>query len=143
MATEPFRSPTGGRIDRGRTLRFTFNGRSLSGCEGDTLASALLAHGVRLTARSFKTFFQISTGIAFLIAVLTGPTLISADLRNNGLPLYFARPRHARLATIGFWLLAAAFGVQAHVYPKKRQFLQYTTTSPIMQQRLGVTGSEG
>lgn len=54
MATEPFRSPTGGRIDRGRTLRFTFNGRSLSGCEGDTLASALLAHGVRLTARSFK-----------------------------------------------------------------------------------------
>jgi hypothetical protein len=28
--------------------------------------------------------------------------------------------------------------VQAYVYPKKRQFLQYTTTSPIMQQRLGV-----
>ena len=47
---------------------------------------------IKLTARSFKTFFQISTGIAFLIAVLTGPTLISADLRNNGLPLYFARP---------------------------------------------------
>ncbi len=27
--------------------------------------------------------------------------------------LYFARPRHARLATVGFWFLAAAFGVQA------------------------------
>ncbi len=27
--------------------------------------------------------------------------------------VYFARPRHARAATIGFWLLAAAFGVQA------------------------------
>ena len=26
---------------------------------------------------------------------------------------YFARPRHARLATAGFWLLASAFGVQA------------------------------
>lgn len=25
---------------------------------------------------------------------------------------YFARPRHARLATAGFWLLASAFGVQ-------------------------------
>ncbi len=36
----------------------------------------------------------------------------------------------------------AAFGVQAHLNPGKRQFLQYTTTSPIMQQRLGVTPSE-
>ncbi|HET8539404.1 MAG TPA: cytochrome c biogenesis protein CcsA [Anaeromyxobacter sp.] len=27
--------------------------------------------------------------------------------------VYFARPRHARMATVGFWLLAAAFGVQA------------------------------
>jgi ABC-type transport system involved in cytochrome c biogenesis permease subunit len=27
--------------------------------------------------------------------------------------LYFARPRYARLATVGFWFLAAAFGVQA------------------------------
>ncbi|HEY6003768.1 MAG TPA: cytochrome c biogenesis protein [Anaeromyxobacter sp.] len=26
--------------------------------------------------------------------------------------VYFARPRHARAATVGFWLLAAAFGVQ-------------------------------
>ncbi len=26
---------------------------------------------------------------------------------------YFARPRHARFATAGFWLLASAFGVQA------------------------------
>ena len=26
---------------------------------------------------------------------------------------FFARPRHARLATVGFWFLAAAFGVQA------------------------------
>ncbi len=32
----------------------------------------------------------------------------------------------------------AAFGVQHHVYPAKRQFLQYTTTSPIMRERLGV-----
>lgn len=27
--------------------------------------------------------------------------------------VYFARPRHARAATVGFWLLAAAFGVHA------------------------------
>lgn len=44
----------GGRIDRTRPLRFTFNGRAYTGFAGDTLASALLANGVRLTARSFK-----------------------------------------------------------------------------------------
>ena len=48
------RLPEGGRIDRTRLVSFTFNGRQLSGFEGDTLASALLANGVRLTARSFK-----------------------------------------------------------------------------------------
>ncbi|HMD72649.1 MAG TPA: NAD(P)/FAD-dependent oxidoreductase [Steroidobacteraceae bacterium] len=35
----------------------------------------------------------------------------------------------------------AAFGVQAHLFPGKRQFLQYTTTSPIMQKRLGLVGA--
>lgn len=36
---------TGGRIDRTRTLRFTFDGIELTGHPGDTLASALLASG--------------------------------------------------------------------------------------------------
>lgn len=36
------------------TVRFTFNGIAMLGCEGDTLAAALLANGVRLVARSFK-----------------------------------------------------------------------------------------
>jgi len=49
-----FRTPTGGRIDRERTVNFRFDGRTLSGHPGDTLASALLANGVHLTARSFK-----------------------------------------------------------------------------------------
>ncbi|HKC17648.1 MAG TPA: NAD(P)/FAD-dependent oxidoreductase [Steroidobacteraceae bacterium] len=35
----------------------------------------------------------------------------------------------------------ASFAVQHHLYPAKKQFLQYTTTSPIMQKRLGVAGS--
>jgi len=52
--TQPFRLASGGRIDRGRTLRFRFNGRVYEGHPGDTLASALLANGVRLVARSFK-----------------------------------------------------------------------------------------
>ncbi|MGH6933300.1 MAG: sarcosine oxidase subunit alpha family protein, partial [Dongiaceae bacterium] len=49
-----FRLPQGGRIDRTKPLRFMFNGRSYSGFEGDTLASALLAQGVTLIGRSFK-----------------------------------------------------------------------------------------
>jgi sarcosine oxidase subunit alpha len=44
----------GGRIDRSRPLRFRFNGREYHGFEGDTLASALLANGVRVVGRSFK-----------------------------------------------------------------------------------------
>ena len=54
MTGGEFRNPTGGRIDRTRPLRFRFNGRPYEGYEGDSLASALLAQGVRLTARSFK-----------------------------------------------------------------------------------------
>ena len=44
----------GGLIDRSAPLSFTFDGRRLDGFAGDTLASALLANGVRLVGRSFK-----------------------------------------------------------------------------------------
>jgi thioredoxin reductase (NADPH) len=48
-------------------------------------------------------------------------------------------PGKKKLILSGFHEAAlAAFGVQHHVYPEKRQFLQYTTTSPIMRERLGV-----
>ncbi|MDO9499889.1 sarcosine oxidase subunit alpha family protein [Falsiroseomonas sp.] len=48
------RLASGGLIDRTQTLRFSFDGRSYSGHPGDTLASALLANGVKLVGRSFK-----------------------------------------------------------------------------------------
>lgn len=48
------RTTEGGRIDRQRPIKFTFNGESYSGFEGDTLASALLANDVHLVGRSFK-----------------------------------------------------------------------------------------
>jgi len=41
-------------VDRQRPIAFEFNGRPLQGYAGDTLASALLANGVRVVARSFK-----------------------------------------------------------------------------------------
>ena len=45
---------TGGQIDRSRTLKFMFDGKTYQGHPGDTLASALLANNVRLMGRSFK-----------------------------------------------------------------------------------------
>lgn len=44
----------GGLIDRDRQLTFTWNGQKLMGHPGDTLASAMLANGVKLVGRSFK-----------------------------------------------------------------------------------------
>ncbi len=50
-----YRLPRGGsRIDRLRPLRFTFDGRRIDGLAGDTIASALIASGQTLVARSFK-----------------------------------------------------------------------------------------
>jgi len=48
------RLDAGGRIDRKAPLRFRFDGREYPGFRGDTLASALLANGVRVVGRSFK-----------------------------------------------------------------------------------------
>ncbi|GAA2408636.1 sarcosine oxidase subunit alpha [Nonomuraea africana] len=48
------RRESGGRIDRGTTLRFIFDGTEYTGHPGDTLASALLANGVRQVATSVK-----------------------------------------------------------------------------------------
>jgi len=48
------RFPDGGQIDRSRPLTFTFNGKTYTGYQGDTLASALLANGIKVVGRSFK-----------------------------------------------------------------------------------------
>ena len=48
-------------------------------------------------------------------------------------------PGKKKLILSGFHEAAlAAFGVQKHLDPDKRVFLQYTTTSPIMHKRLGL-----
>jgi thioredoxin reductase (NADPH) len=50
-------------------------------------------------------------------------------------------PGKKKLILSGFHEAAlAAFAIQHHLYPAKKQFLQYTTTSPVMQKRLGVNG---
>jgi sarcosine oxidase, subunit alpha len=42
------------RVDTTKPLNFTFDGKPYVGYQGDTLASALLANGVKVMARSFK-----------------------------------------------------------------------------------------
>ncbi|MCP1170278.1 sarcosine oxidase subunit alpha [Limimaricola litoreus] len=49
-----FRIPGKGRVDHAETVSFSFDGKRYEGLRGDTVASALLAHGVHLMGRSFK-----------------------------------------------------------------------------------------
>lgn len=48
------RTQQGGCINREKPVYFTFDGKAYQGFEGDTLASALLANGQHMVARSFK-----------------------------------------------------------------------------------------
>jgi NADPH-dependent 2,4-dienoyl-CoA reductase/sulfur reductase-like enzyme len=48
------RSADLGLIDRSKPISFSFDGKTYRGFKGDTVASALLANGVKLVGRSFK-----------------------------------------------------------------------------------------
>ncbi|XSG83038.1 MAG: sarcosine oxidase subunit alpha family protein [Methyloligella sp. ZOD6] len=57
MSSNGSRQPnrlSGGLVDRRRPMDFTFNGNRFQGYQGDTVASALVANGVKLVGRSFK-----------------------------------------------------------------------------------------
>ena len=71
--------------------------------------------------------------------------LVDTEKFQTSLPGVFAvgdinhYPGKKKLILSGFHEAAlAAFAIQHHLYPQKKQFLQYTTTSPVMHQRLGV-----
>lgn len=49
-----FRLKVGGHIDRSKRVEFKFDGETYQGYAGDSLASALLANGIRVVGRSFK-----------------------------------------------------------------------------------------
>jgi sarcosine oxidase subunit alpha len=91
--TQPHRLAQGGRIDRARVLRFRFDGRDYEGHPGDTLASALLANGVKIVGRSFK--YHRPRGIfsagpeepSALVQLETG-ALTEPNCRPSETPLY-------------------------------------------------------
>jgi thioredoxin reductase (NADPH) len=71
--------------------------------------------------------------------------LVDTEKFQTSLPGVFAvgdinhYPGKKKLILSGFHEAAlAAFAIQHHLFPQKKQFLQYTTTSPVMHQRLGV-----
>ena len=114
--SEPSRTPSGGRIRRDRVLAFSFDDRRYTGCEGDTLASALLANDVHLVGRSFK--YHRPRGIVAagaeepnaLVTVDRGAGRMTPNLRATQLALYDglrARSQN-RFPTLRFDLGAAA-----------------------------------
>jgi thioredoxin reductase (NADPH) len=71
--------------------------------------------------------------------------IVDSEKFQTSLPGVFAvgdinsYPGKKKLILSGFHEAAlAAFAIQHHLYPQKKQFLQYTTTSPVMHKRLGV-----
>jgi sarcosine oxidase, subunit alpha len=55
MSGKPYRLSDAGRlIDRSKRVSFTFDGKTVSGFAGDTVASAVMASGQRVMGRSFK-----------------------------------------------------------------------------------------
>ncbi len=80
------RTPSGGLVDREKSVRFTFDGRPYAGFAGDTLAAALLANGVSLLGRSFK--YHRPRGL--LTAGIDEPnalvTVLKGEIREPNIP---------------------------------------------------------
>ena len=89
-----YRLETGGRVDRVRTVTFSFDGKKYQGFAGDTLASALLACGVTLFGRSFK--YHRPRGVMAagseepnaLVSVDRGPGRFTPNLRATNVEIY-------------------------------------------------------
>ncbi|MFM5883949.1 MAG: 2Fe-2S iron-sulfur cluster-binding protein [Novosphingobium sp.] len=89
-----YRLAQGGRSDRGRQISFSFDGLTYQGFAGDTLASALLANGVRLFGRSFK--YHRPRGLLgagseepnALVSVSRGPGRHTPNLRATAVEIY-------------------------------------------------------
>jgi sarcosine oxidase subunit alpha len=82
--TQPFRTEQGGNIDRSKSLEFVFNGQMMQGYGGDTLASALIANGVRVVSRSFK--FHRPRGITSAGVEETGG-IVGVDYGRGMIPI--------------------------------------------------------
>jgi len=100
--SDAFRTSSGGRIDRRRLIRFRFDDREYTGFAGDTLASALLAHGVHLLGRSFK--YHRPRGVLgagaeepnALVTVRRDSARVTPNLRATQVELYEGLQAHSQ-----------------------------------------------
>lgn len=51
-----------------------------------------MREALKIDAGSIATFFDVQSILAFFLSMFVGPGLVSRDLANNGLSLYFSRP---------------------------------------------------
>ena len=130
-----FRLSQGGRIDRSRPLRFTFEGKALKGYSGDSLASALLANGIHFVGRSYKLHRPrgiMSAGseeAAALVGIDRGPGRFDPNIRATTQPLYDgldARAQHCwpslkwdagEVARLASPLFSAGFYYKTFMWP--------------------------
>jgi thioredoxin reductase (NADPH) len=120
---------------------------------GDRLAAVVVKDAAGAThdlaADCLLAFFGLAPKLGPIaewgIALEKKALLVDTEKFQTSIPGIFAvgdintYPGKKKLILSGFHEAAlAAFGVQNYLYPQKRQFLQYTTTSPVMHQRLGV-----
>jgi thioredoxin reductase (NADPH) len=103
----------------------------------------------RLTAEQLLVFFGLHPKLGPIaewgLALEKKALKVDTEKFQTSIPGVFAigdintYPGKKKLILSGFHEAAlAAFAIQHHLYPQKKQFLQYTTTSPVMHQRLGV-----
>jgi sarcosine oxidase subunit alpha len=148
-----YRTATGGRVDRARKLRFTFDGRPYEGLAGDTLASALLANGVHLVGRSFK--YHRPRGILTagaeepnaLVTVRRDSARVTPSLRATQVELYegLAAESQNRWPSLGFdvgrladWLspvLPAGFYYKTFMWPRSAWVKLY---EPLIRRAAGL-----
>jgi sarcosine oxidase subunit alpha len=135
MSAGPFRLSAGqcvgSALNRSRRIRFVFDGRTYEGYAGDTLASALLANGVRTVSRSFKfrrprgvhssgieeanAFVQLGTGAASILSARATLVELTEGLQASSL----ARRRFdlARVLDFTAPLWAAGFYNRTFIWP--------------------------
>jgi thioredoxin reductase (NADPH) len=146
-------------VARMRELQAAGRLQHIEGIAESLLTDGTTLHGVRIKGNDGRThevrgeqvlvFFGLHPKLGPIaewgLALERKALAVDTEMFQTSIPGIFAvgdintYPGKKKLILSGFHEAAlAAFGIQHHMFPQKKQFLQYTTTSPIMHKRLGV-----
>ena len=137
------------RILIGRTAGLIEEGDTLKGIEVEPFEKDAAGTSVRFD--ELLVFYGLSPNLGPIaewgLGVEKRQIPVDTEKFQTSVPGIFAigdintYPGKKKLILSGFHEAAlVAFAVQKHLDPNARQFLQYTTTSPVMHERLGVSG---